>query len=92
MKQTVLLYNFTDPNRLAKVQQALLPLGFRLRIVRKEDYKKPVGALAGVKGMEDEAAAEPSGGEGARGGERRWTRSSGPCAGTGLGALIIRPF
>ena len=69
MKQTVLLYNFTDPNRLAKVQQALLPLGFRLRIVRKEDYKKPVGALAGVKGMEDEAAAEPSGGEGARGGE-----------------------
>ncbi len=68
MKQTVLLYNFTDPNRLAKVKQALLPLGFRLRAVRKEDYKKPVGALVGVKGMEDEAAAGPLGGEGAESG------------------------
>lgn len=65
MKQTVLLYNFTDPDRLSKLKQALLPLGFRLRAVQKEDYKKPVGALAGVKGMEGKAAAEPLGGEGA---------------------------
>ena len=67
MKQTVLLYNFTDPDRLAKVKQALLPLGFRLKAVQKEDYRRPVGALAGVKGMEDEAAAEPLGGEGDEG-------------------------
>jgi len=64
MKQTVLLYNFTDKDRLMKVRQALMPLGFRLRAVDKEEYEKPVGALAGVKGMEDAKALEPLGGEG----------------------------
>lgn len=58
MKPTVLLYNFTDSKRKMKVQQALMPLGFRLRAVRKEEYGLPVGVLAGVKGLEEESAKE----------------------------------
>lgn len=58
MKETVLLYNFTDSDRVLKLKQALLPLGFRLRAVEKKDYLKPLGVLAGVKGMED---PEPEG-------------------------------
>ena len=46
MKPTVLLYNFTDSKRKMKVQQALMPLGFRLRAVTKEEYGLPVGVLA----------------------------------------------
>lgn len=53
MKETVLLYNFTDKGRAMKVKQALLPLGFRLKVVDPKDYLKPVGMLAGVKGMEE---------------------------------------
>ncbi|WP_125140176.1 DUF3783 domain-containing protein [Clostridium transplantifaecale] len=61
MKETVLLYNFNDKDRLMKIRQALLPLGFRIRQVDKEDYMKPLGTLAGVKGMEElTAAACPS--------------------------------
>lgn len=61
MKETVLLYNFNDRDRLMKIRQALLPLGFRIRLVEKEEYGKPLGTLAGVKGMEDlTAAANPS--------------------------------
>ena len=30
-----------------KVQQALMPLGFRLRAVKKEEYGLPVGVLLG---------------------------------------------
>lgn len=53
MKETVLLYNFTDSGRLLKVKQALLPLGFRLRAVEKKDYLRPVGLLAGAKETEE---------------------------------------
>lgn len=60
MKETVLLYNFNDKDRLMKIRQALLPLGFRIRQVEKEDYLKPLGTLAGVKGMEDLTAAAGS--------------------------------
>ena len=31
MKETVLLYNFNDKDRLMKIRQALLPLGFRVK-------------------------------------------------------------
>ena len=51
MKPTVLLYIFTDSKRKMKVQQALMPLGFRLRAVPKEENGLPVGVLAGVKGL-----------------------------------------
>lgn len=60
MKPTVLLYNFTDPERKMKIQQALMPLGFRLKAVKKEEYGLPVGILAGVKELENE---KPEGSE-----------------------------
>ncbi len=60
MKPTVLLYNFTDSKRKMKVQQALMPLGFRLRAVKKEEYHLPVGLLAGVKELEDEKLNDDS--------------------------------
>lgn len=48
------------------MKQALLPLGFRLKTVDPKDYRKPVGILAGVKGMEetDQGTEEDSGAEG----------------------------
>lgn len=57
MKETVLLYNFTDKTRLLKVRQALMPLGFRIKLVEKKDYGMPIGVLAGVRGAE---ASEPA--------------------------------
>lgn len=61
MKETVLLYNFKEKDRLMKIRQALLPLGFRVRLVEKEDYGKPLGTLAGVKGMEELTFATDAG-------------------------------
>ena len=52
MRETVLLYNFNG-ERKKELTKALLPLGFRLKAVAKEDYLKPVGFLAGLKDMED---------------------------------------
>ena len=63
MKETVLLYNFNDKDRLMKIRQALLPLGFRVKTVGREDYRKPLGTLAGVKGMEELTEADHSGDE-----------------------------
>ncbi len=52
MKETVLLYNFRDSERLGQVKRALLPLGLRLKLVKKEEYLHPLGYLAGEKDME----------------------------------------
>lgn len=49
MKETILLYHFTDEERLRKVKRALLPMGIRLKAVRREEYLHPLGYLAGVK-------------------------------------------
>lgn len=61
MKETVLLYNFNNKERLLAIRQALMPLGFRIRMVEKEDYGKPLGMLAGVKGMEEAMETVESG-------------------------------
>lgn len=52
MKPTVLLYNFNDAVRGRKISLALMPLGFRLKRVNKEDYSQPIGYIAGIKGVE----------------------------------------
>ena len=49
MKETILLYHIADQDRLHAIQRALLPLGMRIRMVKKEEYLQPVGFLAGVK-------------------------------------------
>lgn len=56
MRETVLLYNFKDAERARKLKMALMPLGFRIKAVMKEDYLKPLGFLVGVKDMEDNGA------------------------------------
>ena len=35
-----------------------MPLGFRLRAVKKEEYGLPVGVLAGVKGLDEDVLKE----------------------------------
>lgn len=49
MKASVLLFNFTDKSRVQSITRALLPLGIRITIVKKDDYLQPLGYLAGVK-------------------------------------------
>lgn len=53
MRETVLIYNFTDKDRAGKLKIALLPMGVKIRIVKLEEYLKPIGVLAGLKEMED---------------------------------------
>ena len=48
MKPTVLLYNIKDRARLLKLHQALMPLGFRIRLVEKTEFGLPLGVLAGL--------------------------------------------
>lgn len=64
MKETVLLYNFTDRDRVMRLKQALLPLGLRLVAVEKKDYNKPIGVLAGAKGMAEQPETPDYDGEG----------------------------
>ena len=52
MKETVLLYGFTDQERLSRVKRALLPLGMRMRCIAPGEYLNPVGHMAGIKEIE----------------------------------------
>ena len=52
MKPTVLLYNFNDTERRNKITLALMPLGYRLKKVSREDYIQPLGYMAGIEGIE----------------------------------------
>lgn len=53
MKERVLIYNFTDQERARKLKMVLLPMGVKIRNVKTKEFLKPVGVLAGVKGLED---------------------------------------
>lgn len=60
MKETVLLINFSDKQRLQQVKQALFPLRLRLRTVEPQDYDCPVGLLAEGKTEEGKVPSDPS--------------------------------
>lgn len=49
MKETILLFHFSDKDRRNKLTRALLPLRMKIREVAREDYLQPVGYLAGEK-------------------------------------------
>ncbi len=49
MKETIMLFNFQDKKRLLNLKRTLLPFNVRLKDIKKEDYLKPIGYLAGVK-------------------------------------------
>lgn len=55
VRGSVLLYNFTDKARIDKVKFIFVLMGIRIKTVEKEDYRKPIGVLAGVPGMAEEA-------------------------------------
>ena len=48
-----------------------MPLGFRLRAVKKEEYGLPVGVLAGVKGLNEDVLREAGQAIKARGGNAK---------------------
>ncbi len=49
MRETILLFHFSDKDRKNRLTRALLPLRMKIREVAKEDYLQPVGYLAGKK-------------------------------------------
>ena len=49
MKASVLLFNFQEKSRIQNITRALLPLGIRIKRIKKEEYLQPLGYLAGVK-------------------------------------------
>lgn len=57
MKETILLFNPPEKERLLKIEAVLFPLHIRLKRVARPDYHQPLGVLAGLK---DIAPAEGS--------------------------------
>ena len=51
MKETILLFNPPEKERLLKIEMALFPLHIRLKRVPMEEYNQPLGVLAGIKDM-----------------------------------------
>lgn len=51
MKETILLFNFQNKQRLSNLKRVLLPFHIRLKEINREDYLQPLGYLAGVKEM-----------------------------------------
>ena len=52
MRETVLLFNFKDKQKLLNVELVLFPLKVRIKKVDKKDYLQPVGLFAGSKDVE----------------------------------------
>lgn len=66
MKETILLFHFTDREKRNKVAGALFPLKIKIKEVEKKDYLQPIGFLAGSKDIppvEEEYEGEELGGE-----------------------------
>lgn len=51
MKETILLFNPPEKEKLLKIEMALFPLHVRLKKVATDQYNQPLGILAGIKDM-----------------------------------------
>lgn len=51
MKETILLFNPPEKEKLLKIEIALFPLHVRLKKISPEQYNQPLGVLAGIKDM-----------------------------------------
>ena len=51
MKETILLFNPPEKDRLLKLEMALFPLRIRLKKVAPSEYNQSLGVLAGIKEM-----------------------------------------
>ena len=49
MKETILLFNPPEKEKLLKIEMALFPLHVRLKKISPEQYNQPLGVLAGIK-------------------------------------------
>lgn len=49
MRETVLLFHFSDREKRNKVVRALFPLQLKIKEVEKREYLQPIGYLAGSK-------------------------------------------
>lgn len=54
MRETILLFQFSDKDRRNRLTRALLPLRMKIKEIPLEDYGKPVGCLAGMRDLEPE--------------------------------------
>ena len=54
MKEQILLFHFENETRLNAVRKALLPLHIACKVVPREEWDTPLGALVGL-----ETAAQP---------------------------------
>lgn len=48
----VLLYNLNQSEKGRKIKFILIRMGIKIKNIAKEDYLQPVGALAGIPGIE----------------------------------------
>lgn len=53
MRETVLLFNIKEKKRVQELQMICISLRIRVRLVKEEEYFQPVGALAGMKEIEE---------------------------------------
>ena len=51
MKETILLFNPPEKEKLLKIELALFPLHVRLKKISPEQYTQPLGVLAGIDDM-----------------------------------------
>lgn len=49
MKEIIMLFNFQNKQYLINLKRTLLPFNICLKEIKKEDYLKPIGYLAGIK-------------------------------------------
>ena len=54
MRETILLFHFSDRDRRNRLTRALLPLRIKIKEIPLEDYGHPVGYLAGIKDLAPE--------------------------------------
>lgn len=49
MRETILLFHFTDTDQRNRLVRALFPLRMKIKEISREDYGNPVGYIAGNK-------------------------------------------
>ena len=52
MREQLLLINFKDKKQLKGIQMTAFLLKIKIRMVEKEDFLQPLGAIVGVEGIE----------------------------------------
>lgn len=61
MKPTILLFNFNDKTELQKLTAAFLPLGVRIKKIKKAEYLQPLGVFVSnteITSVEEEYRGE----------------------------------